>query len=52
MSDTPPPVPATEVEAVAMGWTVDRHTYPWVAYLGPRFTPTRLVEIATPGVPR
>lgn len=49
---TPPIVPATEDEAREMGWTVDRHCYPWVAYLGPRFSPDRIVDIATPASSR
>lgn len=43
-----PATPRTAEEAEAMGWTVDRHTYPWCAYIGPRFDPERCVVIATP----
>lgn len=40
--------PRDEGEAEAMGWTVDRHTHPWVAYVGPRFSPDHIIEIDTP----
>lgn len=43
-------VPTTETEAREMGWTVDHHTYPWIAYLGPRFTPDHIVSIYTPAI--
>lgn len=42
------PQPRTLEEAEALGWTVDRHTWPWLAYLGPRFEPTLAVPISTP----
>ena len=40
--------PTNETQANELGWTVDRYTYPWCAYLGPRFAPEHIVEIDTP----
>lgn len=43
------PTPTSVEEAEHLGWSIDRHVYPWVAYQGERFAPDRLVKIATPG---
>jgi len=32
----------------ALGWDVDKSTYPWVAYKGERFSPEFIVNIFTP----
>lgn len=45
-------VPTSETQANELGWTVDRHVYPWCAYLGPRFAPEHIVEIDTPAWPQ
>ena len=37
-----------EAEAKALGWDVDKSTYPWVAYKGERFSPEFIVNIFTP----
>lgn len=37
----------TKVEAEARGFAVDTTVYPWVAYDGPRFKPTRWFTILT-----
>lgn len=42
------PVTLTAEEAEEMGFTVDRCTYPWFAYKGPRFEPTDTIPIVTP----
>lgn len=42
--------PAVEV-AEAQGFTIDRHTYPWVAYTGARFSPLVAFKISTPAWP-
>lgn len=39
---------ATAEEWEEIGYTVDRHCYPWVAYKGPRFEPDIWFPIATP----
>lgn len=39
--------PKTRAEAEWWDYTVDRHCYPWVAYMGPRFRPDELVEVLT-----
>ena len=41
-------VPRAEAEAKALGWDVDKSTYPWVAYKGERFSPEFIVNIFTP----
>lgn len=41
-------MPTTAEQAEAMGWEVDRHTYPWMAYLGPRFAPEWSCQVFTP----
>ena len=37
----------TKAEAEARGFAVDSSVYPWVAYSGPRFKPTRWFTILT-----
>ena len=37
----------TKAEAEARGFAVDTTVYPWVAYAGPRFKPTRWFTILT-----
>lgn len=37
-----------EQEAKEQGFNVDKSTYPWTAYKGPRFTPTDVQAIETP----
>jgi hypothetical protein len=37
----------TRKEAEALGYTVDTHGYPWVAYTGSRFDPTNRHEVYT-----
>ena len=37
----------TTAEAEARGFAVDTTVYPWVAYVGPRFKPTRWFTILT-----
>lgn len=37
----------TRKQAENAGYTVDAHTYPWFGYMGPRFAPTRTVEVMT-----
>lgn len=39
--------PMTAAEYEDLGYTVDRHCYPWVAYLGPRFAPTSRYTVPT-----
>lgn len=41
----------TRRQAEAAGFTVDDTAYPWIAYKGPRFTPTECLAIATPAWP-
>ena len=43
--------PPSAEEAEEMGFTIDRHTYPWTAYKGPRFAPTECLVIYTPAWP-
>lgn len=38
-------------ELVKLGYTIDRHTYPWTAYKGPRFMPTEWFNCRTPAYP-
>jgi hypothetical protein len=35
------------IEAEALGFTVDKHCYPWIAYKGSRFNPTEKRIILT-----
>lgn len=42
----------TAREAEALGFTVDRHCYPWFAYKGPRFQPIEVARVKTPPYPR
>jgi hypothetical protein len=37
----------TKQMAEALGYTVDTHVYPWLAYMGPRFQPKATFEIPT-----
>lgn len=37
----------TRQDAEAAGFTVDRTCYPWFGYIGPRFNPTKSVEVYT-----
>lgn len=41
----------TAAEAEALGFIVNRHAYPWVAYKGPTFDPIELFRIETPSWP-
>lgn len=38
----------TAKELEALGWTIDRTTYPWTAYQGGRFNPTKWFCCPTP----
>jgi hypothetical protein len=37
----------TREEAIAQGFVVDTHCYPWCAYRGPRFQPDEQVDVWT-----
>jgi hypothetical protein len=37
----------TRQDAEAAGYTVDRTCYPWFGYIGPRFNPTKSLEVYT-----
>lgn len=37
----------SRIQAEEAGFTVDEHTYPWVAYKGARFAPTESVLVLT-----
>lgn len=39
----------TPEDAESQDYIVDRHCYPWVAYRGPRFSPTDIFAVETPG---
>lgn len=41
----------TAEEAERRGYIVDRHCYPWIAYRGPRFVPTKWIVVDTPAHP-
>lgn len=38
----------TAAELQRQGWTIDRRCYPWLAYKGPRFSPTESFPCRTP----
>lgn len=40
-------IPSNKQEALANGFTVDSSCYPWIAYTGPRFAPTKHYPIRT-----
>lgn len=39
--------PLTRAKAERLGFTVDKTTYPWFGYKGPRFEPTDHVDVLT-----